>query len=207
MVLSVKSTIPSTSANRHARSKFWMSSLSINGTYQGLVLYKTCPLEYCNNSAVNITLDNPDIQCNRNRGGVLCGRCKANYSLFLSSYHCRPCSDVYLTLLLYFAAAGIVLVVSISILRLTVATGMMNSIILYANIVQVNRDLFFATGEQTVFTVFIAWINLDFGFQTCFYNGMDAYAQTWLQFVFPLYIWAIISLIIFTSRYSVTCSI
>ena len=45
-------------------------------------------------------------------------------------------------------------------------------------------------------------MNLDLGFATCFYDGMDAYAQTWLQFAFPLYVWLLISLIILTSRYS-----
>ena len=35
---------------------------------------------------------------------------------------------------------------------------------------------------------------------------MDAFAQTCLQFAFPVYIWALISLIILTSRYSITMS-
>ena len=78
---------------------------------------------------------------------------------------------------------------------------MINSIILYANIVQANKLLFFSN-ENNVLTVFIAWMNLDLGIPTCFYNGMDAYAQTWLQFAFPLYVWFLISLIIITSRYS-----
>ncbi len=47
-------------------------------------------------------------------------------------------------------------------------------------------------------------MNLDFGFQTCFYDGLTAYAQTWLQFAFPVYVWFLISLIIVTSRYSST---
>ena len=35
---------------------------------------------------------------------------------------------------------------------------------------------------------------------------MTAYAQTWLQFAFPLYVWVLISLIILSSRYSITVS-
>ena len=49
-------------------------------------------------------------------------------------------------------------------------------------------------------------MNLDFGFQTCFFDGLDAYTQTWLQFVFPLYVWLLIGAIIFISRYSITVS-
>ena len=30
---------------------------------------------------------------------------------------------------------------------------------------------------------------LDLGIETCFYDGMDAYVKTWLQFVCPIYIW------------------
>ena len=60
----------------------------------------------------------------------------------LGSSRCGECSNTYLALLLPFAAAGIALVVFMSILRLTVATGMINGIILYANIIQVNKDIF-----------------------------------------------------------------
>ena len=38
-------------------------------------------------------------------------------------------------------------------------------------------------------SVFFAWLNLDFGIETCFYNGMDPYSQTWLQFIFPAYVY------------------
>ena len=45
------------------------------------------------------------------------------------------------------------------------------------------------------------WVNLDLGIETCFYNGMDSYAKTWFQFLFPFYIWFILALIILASRY------
>jgi len=48
--------------------------------------------------------------------------------------------------------------------------------------------------------VFIAWLDLDLGIDTCFYEGMDAYAKAWLQFVFPTYIWLVAGLIILLSR-------
>ena len=191
---------------RKAGSNFWMSAQYVNGSYEGLILYRSCPADYCTNNAVNITLDNFDIQCDLNRGELLCGACATNYSLLLSGTQCQVCSNAYLALLLPFAAAGIGLVVFLSVLRLTVATGMINSIILYANIVQANRNSIFPSTSWNILTVFIAWMNLDLGFQTCFYHGMDAYAQTWLQFAFPVYVWILISLIILTSRYSVTMS-
>ena len=53
---------------------------------------------------------------------------------------------------------------------------------------------------RSFFSLFIAWLNLDLGGETCFYNGLDGYAKTWLQFVFPVYIWVIVAIIIWLSR-------
>ena len=50
--------------------------------------------------------------------------------------------------------------------------------------------------------IFIAWFNLDLSIETCFFEGLDAYHKTWLQFLFPLYIWSISGLIIILSKYS-----
>ena len=194
------------SITRGPDSRLWISALFNNATYQGLILYHTCPVEYCTMEIVPVDLDNPDIQCANNRSGMLCGTCASNYSLMLGSFRCGECSNTYLALLLPFAAAGIALVVFLSILRLTVATGMINSVILYANIVQAKRGIFFPSNKVNVLTVFIAWMNLDLGFETCFYNGLTAYAATWFQFAFPFYVWMIISVIILTSKYSLTVS-
>ena len=50
--------------------------------------------------------------------------------------------------------------------------------------------------------VFVAWLNLDLGIESCFFIGLDAYWKTWLQFLFPFYIWAIAVAIIVACRYS-----
>jgi len=49
-------------------------------------------------------------------------------------------------------------------------------------------------------------MNLDLRFEICFYNGLNAYAKTWLQFVFPIYIWYIVILIIVSSHYYTTAA-
>ena len=192
---------------KEANSRFWVSDLYTNGSYLGMIHHNACPAQYCKTEILDFTLEDPDRQCTDHRVGRLCGACAANYSLMLgSTSRCELCSNTHLALLLPFAAAGIVLVVLLSVLRLTVASGIVNSIILYANIVQVNKNLFFPTYKPNVLTVFIAWVNLDLGIETCFYDGMTAYAQVWLQFVFPLYVWILICSIIIASRYSITMS-
>ena len=106
----------------------------------------------------------------------------------LGSSRCGECSNTYLALLLPFAAAGIALVVFLFVLKLTVATGMINSVILYANIVQAHKGILLPPNTFKVLTIFIAWMNLDLGVETCFYDGLTAYAETWLQFAFPIYV-------------------
>ena len=51
--------------------------------------------------------------------------------------------------------------------------------------------------------VFISFANLNLGIESCFYNGMDDYTKTWLQFCFPIYLIMIITSIITASRYSI----
>ena len=101
------------------------------------------------------------------------------------------------------ALAGIALVVLLIVLNLTVSVGTINGLIFYANIVRANHATFFLPNTSKSFlSWFIAWINLDLGIETCFYNGLDAYVKTWLQFVFPLYIWFLVITIIVLSHYS-----
>ena len=66
----------------------------------------------------------------------------------------------------------------------------------------VSKAGFFSSVKNIPLLIFIAWLNLDVGIETCYYNGMDTYGRTWLQFVFPLYVWALVGLIIVVSHYS-----
>ena len=132
----------------------------------------------------------------------MCGCCKKGYSLTLGTHQCRKCTNSHLSLLIPFAVMGVVLVFLLLICKLTVATGTLNGLVFYANIVGVNRTIFLPVESTDALSVFIAWINLDFGIEACFYNGMDTSSKTWLQFVFPAYLWVLVGLMIFTSHYS-----
>ena len=97
---------------------------------------------------------------------------------------------------------GVALVFLLLVCKLTVATGTLSGLVFYANIIDANHAIFLPEKSTNAFSVFIAWLNLDFGIETCFYNGMDAYSKTWLQFVFPVYIWVLVGLMIIFSHYS-----
>ena len=183
-------------------SNFWVGAFYDNNTYIGLILYAYCPFDYCKTDEVFLTLSHPDVQCNFNRSGVLCGKCVQKYSLTFGNSQCSVCSNHYIALTLVFIVAGIVLVSLILLLQLTVANGTLNGLIFYANIIAVNKDIF-PPGKSNWLKVFIAWINLDFGIQLCFFDGMDMYIHTWLQFFFPVYVWTLVGIIIIISRHSV----
>ena len=188
-----------------ASNTFWIGTDNYsNGTYKGLILYSgKCPFDYCTDDSIYVTLDNLDVQCDNNHSGTLCGSCRSGYSLTLGNLHCvENCTNKYLSLILPFALAGMALVVFLLLLNVSVASGTINGLIFYANVVQANRLIFFPPGETNILTVFIAWLNLDLGIKTCFYDGMDAYGFTWLQFVFPFYIWFLIGLIVMVTHYS-----
>ena len=98
--------------------------------------------------------------------------------------------------------AGIILIAVIFLLHLTVAFGSLNGLFFFANIIQANHQAFFTRATINYFTIFIAWVNLDLGIETCFYDGMDIYVYSWFQFLFPFYLWFLIGCIILACRYS-----
>ena len=187
----------------HRSGLVWVGMIDEDNATNGTIAAtEYCPLNYCSKGTSNVTLSEPDSQCNYNHSGTLCGGCQPGLSLALGSAQCLPCSNDYLALLIPFTLAGPVLVGFIKLLDLTVAQGTLNGLVFYANIIHVNQDIFFSWRSTHPLTFFIAWLNLDLGVETCFFNGLDAYTKTWLQFAFPLYVWSIAGLIIILAKYS-----
>ncbi len=179
----------------------WVNASFQKNVSDGVIVNMYCPNDYCKSETVDVNLKHPDTQCDFNRSGILCGGCQSGLSQALGSAQCLPCSNSYLALLIPFALAGAVLILFMKLLNLTVAQGTLNGLIFYANIVRANQVAWIPGHNTHILTVFIAWLNLDLGIETCFYDGLDAYWKTWLQFVFPLYIWTIMIVIIILSRY------
>ena len=187
----------------HRTGLIWVGMIDDgNATNGTIAASKYCPLNYCNKASRNVTLSEPDSQCNYNHSGTLCGRCQPGLSLALGSAQCLPCSNEYLALLIPFTLAGPVLVGFIKLLDFTISQGTINGLVFYANIIQANQDIFLPWRSTHALTIFIAWLNLDLGVGTCFFNGLDAYTKTWLQFAFPLYVWSIAGFIIILAKYS-----
>ena len=168
----------------------------------GVIVHMHCPLDYCKTEDTELNLEDPNEQCAFNHSGILCGACQPGLSLALGTSRCLPCSNAYVALVFAFAVAGVALVALLTICNLTVSQGTLSGLIFYANIIHINHPIFFPGDDVNVLTVFIAWLNLDLGIETCFHQGMSMYEKAWLQFIFPAYVLLVSSIIMILSHYS-----
>ena len=182
--------------------------LTYNKQRDCIIAVSECPFHYCLvKSDIHFNLnDSTDKQCSHNRTGTLCGKCQEGLSLVLGSSGCSRCTNTNLSLLVVFIVAGTLLVVFLTTLNFTVSVGSINGILFYANIVKLNEAVFFPDGSIPVISQIISWLNLDFGFEVCFFNGLDGYLKTWLQFVFPMYVLFLVGSIVISSRWSIRVS-
>ena len=156
---------------------------------------------------VNLNIPNgSDTQCAHGRSGLLCGTCQPGLSLSIGSSHCLPCPSHWpanlIAIVIAALLAGILLVVFILVLNLTVAVGTLNGIIFYANILSIKNSTVQRFSSQNIATVFVSWLNLELGIDTCFFDGMDAFSKSLLQLIFPAYIIFLVIVIILISEYS-----
>ena len=194
------------------RTNSWINYTNISDRTTGYYLiHLHCPLNHCTSSASSVyinlnTPDGGDVQCAPHRTGVLCGSCKPGFSLSLGSSRCIACPRhwpaIFIGILMLFFVAGIALVALLMWLNLTVAVGTLNGIIFYANIIEANSGSIFRFSTQNFTTVFISWLNFDFGFDVCFVKNLDAYWKTWLQMAFPTYVIFLALMVIFISHRS-----
>ena len=168
----------------------------------GVILHMHCPLDYCKTEDTELNLEDPSEQCAFHHSGILCGGCQPGLSLALGTSRCLHCSNAYVALVFAFAVAGVALVALLTVCNLTVSQGTLSGLIFYANIIHINHPIFFPGDDVNVLTVFIAWLNLDLGIETCFHNGMSMYEKAWLQFIFPAYVLLVSLVIMILSHYS-----
>ena len=92
-----------------------------------------CPLFYCFPFSKYIHLATPDLQCQFNRTGLLCGHCKHGLSSVFGSNNCQHCSNFYLLLLIAFTIVGLLAILLLFLLDLTGMDGSIYGYNLYFN--------------------------------------------------------------------------
>ena len=173
---------------------------------KGVILAIRCVHDYCETTKRNISALTIDNQCSEGREGILCGRCKQNYSLAVGTSRCLSTCPAYMVYILVgvWTICGILLVLFLIACNFTISEGTINGLFLYAHTIHKNSNLFFpgttGTSNTNIFRIFIAWLNLDLGFEVCFYKTMTQYQKVWLQFGFLFYIWMLEYFIIVLSR-------
>ncbi len=133
--------------------------------------------------------------------------CTPGWSTSLGSSHCIKCPERwYLNLaglVVVGFVAGIVLVILMLALNFTVAIGTLNGILFYANIVASNTEAYFPLSSTPNFVfVIVSWLNLDIGFDVCFFNGMTAESKAIVRLAFPAYVISLVIIIIVVSECS-----
>lgn len=188
---------------------FWITAINLPNTT--FISYNHCPYAYCHPSNPPVYIDfsapnGADAQCAFNHTGMICGQCQPNFTLSLGSSRCIDCPQVWpaitVTVIIVVFITGLALVAIILSLNLTVATGTLNATIFYANILATNQQQLLPFKHTNFHSVFISWLNLDVGFDVCFFEGFNAYAKAWLQLTFPVYIIVIVAMVIVMSQHS-----
>ena len=193
---------------KQPQTRAWISYIN-DIDLSGYLVYPNYPFDYCLSTSPPLYLnqsEGADAQCAFNRSSLLCGSCQPGLSLSFGSSHCLPCPSYWPALLIAITIAailaGIALVALLLILNMTVAGGTLNGLIFYANVVHANESILLPFQMRNFITVFISWLNLDLGIDTCYFPEMDAYIKTWLLLAFPAYIILLVVLVIIISSYS-----
>ena len=173
-------------------------------TTKATLFHFNCPFDYCIDKEMYLrsedTIDE-DKQCDHHRTGILCGACIKGRSAIVGSNKCMYCSNYWLFMLIVMAASGALLVFLLSALNITITGGTLSGILFYCNVVNSNSTIYFEGSSHSFITrllkVFVSALSLNAGgASVCLYDGLDAYALSWLSFLYPFYIWLLAGLII-----------
>ena len=170
-----------------------------------LVISNYCPSFYCDVSELqsngvtlqDISAEHTTKQCNtvNRRRGFFCSECTKGYSTTFGGFKCIECSNVWLLLIFIYALAGPLLLTLLFAFNLTIVHGAINGILLYVNIVYLYDDYLQEHANGILYIVF-SLLNFGTGRNVCFYDGMDEFSKTLLQYAFPIYLIILAALII-----------
>ena len=216
----VKCYIDQKVINRNNNQNTWLGAIDTST----VAVSTDCPSTYCSNDPrhkyikfpTNLTAalltdsmgQSSHPLCTSNRNGTLCGGCIDGYSVVFGSDMCKECSNAWIVTIIVYVTMGPLLIYVLYKLRLTLATGTINSIVFYAQasnaglIEHMTQPHTHTYTLNTVYRSILLFINLNLGFPLCFYNNMTQVWKTALSLLFPVYLLTIVIAIIVISRRS-----
>ena len=190
----------STSMNLTLSNNWWAGP----GPSKSLIVQR-CISDFCSAGERQVKPPDFDLLCHHDyhRSGILCGSCQEGYSVQLGSQQCERCQDNYgLLLILFFAFGGVIIMFGVLFLHITVSEGYLNSILFYTNTLSIYVPILNTSNQNLAVFVVIAWFNLDFGIEQCFYDGMTTLDRVGLHLVFPFYLLLLMVLVTILSKKS-----
>ena len=128
------------------------------------------------------------------REGLLCGRCQKNYRAVFGTNRCMKCSNDSLGLLVFFAVAGIgIIAIILLFLHTTVAEGHITGVLFYSGVVVTYATI---QGAPRLALLPLYFLNLNIGFETCFYIGMTPLDRAGFGLIFPTYLFILMVLFV-----------
>ena len=191
----------STSMNLTLSNNWWAGP----GPGNSSLVVAACISDFCSTGERQVKPPDFDLLCHHDyhRSGILCGQCAEGYSTQLGSHRCQRCGNNNgLSLIVLFAFGGIIIMFGILFLHITVSEGYLNSILFYTNILSVYIPILNTSNKNIAIFVVIAWLNLDFGIEQCFYDGMTTLSRVALHLVFPVYLLFLMLLVTLFSKKS-----
>ena len=184
--------------------KTWLGFISFDkNEFVGFSL--VCPPGYCKDGVSVLNVMEQDSICESNRRGVICGGCNEGFSVVLGPDVCSSCnSNLWLLVIAVFIMLGIILVLCLFYLQLTISTELLGGIIFYANMVWISFGFILPISSEYnyILKIIFSLLNLELGFELCFYEGMTVSIKTGLQFMFPIYLWLLVLIMSLISRFS-----
>ena len=185
----------------------WLGPIKDDITSNDDLTVARCVLNYCKEGDKEVVSEQWDSQCadGFHRSGQLCGKCEDGYSLQLGSYRCAKCTNWYLFLLVLFIIAGFFLVFLSGLLQVSIAEGFLCAILFYSNIVTL-YVVFFNTNVNTNnnfrgINFLTSFFSLNFGIESCLYDGMTAQVLVVLQLTFVAYLFVLACIHIFVDKH------
>ncbi len=174
------------------------------GPVDGILGVAECPLLYCEFNVIPISQGADfDVQCDSRlfRRGVVCGDCQEGRSFVLGTSRCMECSNISVFLFPMFLILGFILTLVIYYLDMSIALGLLNGAIFFSNLVTIYGEFLFPGslgGANFIFIV--SFLSLNFGIESCLYNGMRGLDRIWWQLSFPLYLLVLMIFIVCLAR-------
>ena len=194
--------------NTHDNELLFSSSLEVWMSVRDgeLLVGRFCPHFFCSDEMFRgkgvplSSLRNSSALCNvaNNRIGKLCSECKPGFSAMVGSFKCsNDCSNVYIIIVIFvLSLLGIFAIGLILLLNCTIMQGDVIGILFYASSVGALHEFSPLDRVSAFLNRFVSVFALKWGFGSCVFLGMTSFARGFLQFLFPIYLFALLIIII-----------